>query len=223
MSVTPVAIGNQAESEGSGSQTTTITTSVTAPIGMRRVVLIGHANARTIGTVSDSAGETYTQLKTNGTSPICKVYIAAGTAALASGGTITIASTGIGAGVVAASAFYCGPYKVTADSTGGTTGGSGDPTCSHTSVANNVLVYALAAQINGAAPTLDSEDPDWNTLAGAGSSGIWMSAAYRIFPTPATNEWNPDLSISVAWASASAGLELLSGLPQLCIVDAGAP
>lgn len=190
---TPTAIGNA----GATTDPVVITTTATAAVGETIVLAISQQNANSITSVTDSAGNTYTQdkISTTGTAHKTYLYHTVVTVQLTSGGTISVAktaATGIGL-----TAFKATNLAGTVDASGENTGNSTTLTASATSAfPKNLVVGAAGWEVFN----LTQPGGSWTSGTGnTASSNAQVNFAYQNNAVPATYTYNPTLNIAEHW------------------------
>lgn len=204
------------DTAGGGSDSSVLTTSANHAAGDPIVVFVVCANARTPATtMSDSAGNTYTRaILVTQTSVRVAIYVSSGAVALASGGTMTVVTSGIGAGEVNMSAIDIHAYRGVAEATGSNTGASGEPSVSLTTVVPRTIALACIGQVSGLSGVYDG-DADWTPLAGIDATTLIMAVAYRVKTSAGADTWDPTTGLSVAWAAGAVSLAAADGIDNL--------
>ena len=212
----PVSLGTRVESEAGGAQSTVLTTSVAHLERQLLFVCVAAQAARTLGAMTDSVGNSYTVLaQASQASVKTAIYRSSGAIALGSGGTISLATSGIGGGEVLMSAFSLTPYKNATDASGTATGASGDPEVSITTVAAKTITIACAGQVYTGLDDTYTGDNDYTTMQGIGpqeTTAIMLTCAYRVRTSAGadTMTFNWD-TIDVAWAASILSMQLIEG------------
>lgn len=231
---TPVSLGTVTDSVASGGDTVVLTTSVAHTAGHEIVVLVGTRGNRNISAVTDSAGNTYTSMgsvsqgSTNVTAK-AQIFRSAGGTALASGGTVTVTSSGIGTAVFAVEAVSVSGVSDATDAFGSSSGTGSDPSAGITTVAASTVTFYCLTQVTAVAPTF-SEDADYTSLTGAFdmTNTISLSTGYRIRASAGADTHDCDTALTVSWAEGLASLAESSSSPNRFVhlvpmTGAGAP
>lgn len=214
---TPASIGTRTDGVNSGSDPVVLTTSTAHEAGKEIVLLVGTRGNRNVSSVTDSAGNTYTQVASasqGSANTNAKVYIfrSAGTNALASGGTITLSNSGIGTAVFAVEAVKVSGVSDATDASGTNSGTGSDPSSTITTVGASTVTFYVMTQVTTLSPTF-SEDADYTSLTGAFNNnvdgtgvGISLSTGYRIRSSAGADTHDADTGLTVSWAEGLASL-----------------
>lgn len=211
---TPVEIGNNT---GNVSPTV-ITTTATASVGSRIVVVIAQQSSLTITSVTDSAGNTYAQDNTGSQgSEGGRIYSAPVTTQLSSSGTISVAFTGGNA--VSASAFTCTGVGVLDAAGTAATGNSGTPSASVTTVDATTLVVGFVANNSGGATT--QPGAPWTGLTDVLASGANIGWAYQVASSAGSKTYAPTIG-STQWVDLVVSYKAAAGgAPQRALMGVG--
>lgn len=246
---TPVSVGTVQNKIAEAA--TVLTTTAAAPAGSLIVVGVAFDADGVIGSVADSAGNTYSLAAgaaggVTNTTAEAAVYYAQNAAALGSGGTITVNwSTQPAAKAVSALCATGIAASGALDQTGTGTGSSTTPTATTagaTAQAEELTIGLVALEIHNAAAFTQDSSPAYatppaktGTTGGADDSNITIAGGYFIESATGTKTYNPTLGFARDWAAivctfkaalseavgTSAGAATVSGVGQAEVGAAG--
>lgn len=192
---TPTSLGTGTNSAGG----TIILSTVTAPVGSMVVVLVAEANTAA-GSVTDSAGNTYTLAKLINGNPNAQIFYSSGIAALASG-TITYTKAASGSNVVISAFYITGAAASPLDlATTGTTGTSTSPsiTSAAPAVVNELFVTATQWAVASQTLTQDTNHA-WAAITLAQGNSLSITGGTFVNTGSGALTYAPTISASETW------------------------
>lgn len=198
---TPAELGNGDANNETSCQ---ITTSATAPAGDTIIFFFGVSGTATVNSVTDSAGNSYTQDATGSQgSEQAWLYRSSNITQLTSSGTITATYAAAENGTCVALSVSGLTNVSPVDQTNVTTGNGGTGTASVTTTNADDLVIGAVA-INGS--TSPSQPGGWTAMTGVTSSLTTIIWAYRIETSTGTFTYDPT-SLGNQWVDIVASYE----------------
>lgn len=202
------------------STTVTITTTRNVRVGQTIIVCVATDNLSATTptfTYSDTAGNTYSARQQKANNATAAAGIAGGigvakvTAALASGSTITVTTSGNVAQKAAQAFVFENVADSLRNSTTAASGASTAPAVTTGSATTGDLVFAAIARESNATPSAydsDTTNGNWSTAVnsvsvsgGTATSRVGIASQYKIVTASATQAYNNTLPASTDWAA----------------------
>jgi hypothetical protein len=201
---------------GGGPTTQAITTGVAVPAGSLIVVAVVEHNNVIGGSITDTAGNTYTRIvaeEFNSTQEFGAIFYAWNCLALTATGTITYTCQSAASARCMTACFAVGivnnndPHESSVDAM--TTGTSTTPsvTSGTPTQASTLLIGATYISATGIGFTLPS---GWSTAAPVSNGGtlVGLQLSFEVLTAIAATTYNPTLGNSVAWGNAVTGFKV---------------
>lgn len=202
----------------SGALAVTLTTSALHAANTPIFVGISVDGSRSIASMSDSGGNSYTRLVQQGTGSgptdaRIVAFVSGGTNSLGVSSLLSISTAGVSAGGVVAMAFDYPFMSTTVNGSGWGSGASGEPSVSFSTASVSSVVFTILAQESGLVGSEYSEDSDYTTLVSEQimvSLSVLGGAAFRHLSPAGSDTYNPTTTQNVKWALGAFAFDVAS-------------